>query len=364
MDQINDTGESGISTITAVDLVKYPFLPQTRQYIAKTDLDFQSILEIPEIRDRAKQRISASYSLAKALSTQPSVKFDIEIASYPLAIMFVSAIKDRLLNSRFSLLEAQQVNYYLKAEKRKDIVLEIAKAFNWQLKSEKGILWIHFTKYLQNATKGRLVHDLHWKLVNRNLQNGFVSVTPNELARLLQEEVQQRIEERAKQDIGTIPEEFQKDVEELKADFDKMKPHLEEMDNIIRATESEYPPCITVLMKRVAEGKHLSHAERFTLVTYLSHQGVSVDSMVILFSNVPDFNEAKTRYQVENLAGKTSGRPEGYTTYNCASLRTHGICTNQADSICRYINNPLTYHIMKQKLNSKKESIELKRVKS
>ncbi len=308
------------------------------------------------IRERARQRISASYSLAKRLSTEASQQFDIEIASYPLAIMLVSGTGERLLIERFALLEGQQVNLYLKIERRKEVILEIARAFKWQIKTEGDLTWLHFTKYLENASRGRLVHDPQWKLVNRAVEKGYVSVTPYELSRLLQEEVKKRIEDSARQNSGDFPEEFQKDIAELKAEFLRMKPHLEEMDQVIRAQESEYPPCITILMKRAAEGKHLSHTERFTLVTYLIHQGVSLDSIVILFSNVSDFKEAKTRYQVEDLAGKTGGRTEPYTTYNCSTLQTHGVCTNQADSICRTIRNPLTYHIMKQKLNPKKET--------
>jgi DNA primase large subunit len=336
-------------------MVKYPFLPQARQHIAKTELDFQAIIELPMIRARAKQRISAAFSLAKRLSTDPSKQFDVEIASYPLAIMLVSGIEDRLLIERFALLEAQQINLYLKLEKRKEVILEIAKAFNWRVKTEGDLVRLHVVKYLENASRGRLVHDTKWKLVNRAVDDGYVSVTPIELSRLLQEEVKKRIEDSTKRKLGDIPEEIQKDIDELKAEFLKMRPHLEEMDQIIRAHESEYPPCISILMKRAAEGKHLSHTERFTLVTYLIHQGVSIDSIVNLFSNVSDFKEAKTRYQVENLAGKTGGRTEPYTTYNCDTLRSHGVCTTQADEVCRTIRNPLTYHLMKQKLNPQKE---------
>jgi len=100
-------------------------------------------------------------------------------------------------------------------------------------------------------------------------------------------------------------------------------------------------------MDRAAKGQHLSHVERFTLVTYLIHQNLSIDTIVSLFSNVSDFKEDKTRYQVENLAGK-SGLTKPYVTYNCASLQTHGVCLGPADSICRTIRNPLTYHLRKQ----------------
>lgn len=335
-------------------MVKYPFLPQARQHVAKTELDFQSIIELPVIRTRAKQRIAMAYSLAKRLATEASKDFEVEIASYPLAILLVSGTEERLLIERFALLEAQQINLYLRMEKREEVILEIARAFNWQVKTEGNLTWLNFAKFLENTSKGRLCHDPKWKLVNRAVTKGWVSVTPNELARLLQEEVRKRIEDSAKLKVGTVPEEIQKDIDELKANFHKMKPHLEEMDNVIRAQESEYPPCITGLMKRAADGKHLSHTERFTLVTYLIHQGVSIDSIVNLFSNVSDFKESKTRYQVENLAGKTGGRTEPYITYNCATLQTHGVCSNPTDPICRTIRNPLRYHLRKQKLNQQK----------
>jgi len=159
------------------------------------------------------------------------------------------------LIERFALLEAQQINLYLKMEKRKEVILEIAKAFNWQVKSEGDFTWLHFAKYLENASRGRLVHDTKWKIVNRALEKGYVSVTPDELSRLLQEEVKKRIEDSAKNKVGDLPEEIQKDIDEIKAEFVKLKPQLEEMDHVIRAQESEYPPCISILMKRAAEGK-------------------------------------------------------------------------------------------------------------
>jgi DNA primase large subunit len=336
-------------------MVKYPFLPQVRKHIAQTDLDFKAILELPLIRERTKQRVSSSFSLAKRLSTEPNKNLEVEIASYPVAIILASGTEDRLLIERFALNEAQQVNLYLKLEKRKEIILEIAKAFNWQVKKDVNGTWIHFTKYLKNTSKGRLTHDPKWKLINRAVDKGWVMVNSDELSRLLQEEVKERIEESAKQTIDGLPEEIQKDIEEIKSEFLKNKPNLEEFDQIVLAQESEYPPCISTLLKRAAEGKHLSHTERFTLVTYLLHQKISIDSIVHLFSNVSDFKEAITRYQVENLAGKTGGRTEPYTTYNCSTLQSHGVCLNPTDPICRKIRNPLTYHLLKQKINPQKE---------
>lgn len=336
--------------ITISDMAKYPFLPQVRDYIAKSELNYKSLVELPRVRDRARKRVMASFDITSYLSSETE-DIEVEITSFPLAILYVVAASDRRLLERFSLFEAQRINMHLKQEKREDVILEIAKALKWNINcSKNGEISTPFTKYLESTTKGRLLHVSKWKLVNRALDRGWVSVTPYELARLLQEDVKKRIENSASQELTSIPEEIEEDVKKIKQEFIEKVPNIEEYDKIIKAQESDYPPCITYLMKRAAKGEHLSHTERFTMVTYLLHQGVSIDSIILLFSNVSDFKESKTRYQVENLAGTTGGRTKPYITYNCDTLQTHGVCKNPVDPICRTIRNPLTYHLRKQKL--------------
>ncbi len=339
-------------SITAPDVAKYPFLPQARLLISGFGFDFETIVSIPRIRERAMQRILASFDFRAHFSSPLIHDPQTEIASYALALAYASGINDRKMIERFALYEADQINEYLKTETHEGVILEIARAFDWEIHTEKkGIqsaISIHFAKFIENTSRGRLLHDPKWKLVNRRLVDGWVRVNPFELARLLQEEVRIRIEESAKRELTDIPEQMQKDIEELKAEFLKRKPTLEEFDHIVRAQESEYPPCITGFLKRAATGQHMSHVERFTLVTYLLHQGVSVDSIVNLFSGMPDFNAEKTRYQVEDLAGKKYGENKPYVTYNCSSLQTHGVCSGPVDQVCRTIRNPLTYHLRKQ----------------
>ncbi len=330
-------------------MVKYPFLPHVKNHIAELDLHVQDLASSPKIRERAKKRLSTAFQIAAALSHEASKDFETEIASYALAIIYVAGIGDPKLAERFALLEAQQIKEYLKRETRKDVILEVAYAFKWEIRNNEDLsVSIRFTKYLQNTTRGRLFHNPEWKLANRVLEKGWVRISPYEIARLLQEEVQNRIEDSTKQELPKLPLEVQKDIEELKIEFLKRKPQFEEFDQVIKAQESEYPPCISSLMKRTAQGQHLSHVERFTLVTYLLHQGISVDTIVSLFSNVSDFKEDKTRYQVEHLAGQRWGRTKPYVTYNCSTLQTHNVCLGPVDPICESIRNPLTYHLKKK----------------
>ncbi|MCL2359912.1 MAG: hypothetical protein LBH74_06385 [Nitrososphaerota archaeon] len=327
-------------------MVKYPFIAQAREFIAKKELEFKDIVDAPAVRERAKQRILASFPGQNA-PMPPSRNTEIEIASYPTAIILASATEDSLLIQRYALYEAKIIKTCLQSEKNPEIVFVIARSFKWQVRTDTYGTWIHFANFLKNTSKGRLTQVSRWKLVSRALERGWVLVSSEELSRLLQEEVQERIEESLDNKVAALPKEIQTDVDELKAEFLKVKPQLEEKFDIgPRAEEGEYPPCVTALINRAKSGAHLSHTERITMVTYLLHQAVSTDAIANLFSKVSDFNAEKTKYQIENLAGKTTGQP--YVTYNCSTLRTHGVCLNTTDPICSRIRNPLTYHKIKQ----------------
>jgi DNA primase large subunit len=341
--------------ITNEDMVKYPFLPQVRAHIAESGLDIETLGGSPRVRKRAILRVTSSFDRPShsLLENSREIDIDTEIAIFPLAVLYVAGVGDRRLRDKFAVHEAQQINRYLEEETREDVILEVARTFKWDIRFEKSKtenkISIPFAKYVENTTKAKLTHISKWKLVNRALDKGRVSVSPYEVARLLQVEVEERIKAYADLEAATVPGELQEDINELKDIFLKTRPQLEEFDQIVHAQESEYPPCINTFMKKAMKGEHLSHVERFTLVTYLLHQGISVDSIVSLFSNVSDFNEAKTRYQVENLAGRTGGRSEPYITYNCDTLQTHGACIKSDDPICQRIRNPLSYHLRKQR---------------
>ena len=333
------------------DLGRFPFLPQARQIIGALDIDFVELGSLKNIVDRAKQRIKASFALS---ADKPSEKVDIEIASFPVAMLIVAGVNDKTLTKRYALSEAKKMYDYLKEERDENVFI-IAQFFKWKkiLKfvepnAEVEVLKykVHFVDYLNNATS--LVHDSRWKLVNHQIQMGQVEVTKREICRLLQEEIRKYVELKATVEIPRIPQTLQDTIDEIKAEYLKIKPNLTEFDKMrVFAEESEYPPCIQNLYDRMIKGQHLSHLERFTLVTYLLHQGISINAIITLFAGLSDYRQIQTRYQVEHLAGQR-GSKTVYRTPNCATLRTHGVCIGPEDPICRRIKNPLTYHLRKK----------------
>ncbi len=333
-------------------------MPQAKQHISRLDIGFAELSTLKPIVDRAKQRIIASFELR--LDT-PSKNLDIEITSFPVAVMMVAGAKDNTLRERYALFEAKKMSKFLLGEKD-EIILETAKFFGWDIKHYQKRAphpyTIHFVNYLNNATRGRLVYESKWKLVSRRILKGQVDVSKREVCRLLQEEIRIFLEKRSEQEIPQVPQITQDVIEDIKTRYLQIKPHIAEIDKIrVFAEESEYPPCIQNLYDRIVKGSHLSHTERFTLVTYLLHQGISVEAVTNLFTSFTDFREDLTRYQVEHLAGKKGGGTV-YNPPNCATLRTHGVCMNPDDPICKAIKNPLTYHLRKKSVDKKERGKE------
>ena len=342
-------------------LAKFPFLTQAKERVGELDISFSDLGSVKEIVDRAKERIIASFELRVE---KASAKVDVEIPSFPAAILMVSAVNDNTLTKRYALFEAKKMHKYLERESD-EILFEIARFFKWKeimkfkaKEFEPGVFSkkykIQFIDYLNNATPS-LVHDPSWKLANHPLEDGRLVITKREVCRLLQEEIRKQIEKRTTGKMPQIPQIVQDTVDEIKSEYRKIKPHISEIDKMrtrIFAEESEYPPCIRSLYDRMIKGQHLSHVERLTLVTYLLHQGISVETIINLFASLSDYRRSQTRYQVEHLAGKR-GSGTVYKPHNCATLRTHGVCINPNDPICKTVKNPLTYHLRKKAIQEK-----------
>ncbi len=340
-------------------MAKYPFLTEAKERLAKINIDITMLGSLKGVVDRAKQRIIASFASSRDL---PNKNHDVEITSFPVAVLIVAGVNDDTLTKRYALFEAKKMANYLIKE-RDETIFRVAEFFKWKrikpflaqgVTSDVSIVKykIHFANYLNNATSS-LIHDVRWKLVNHLLDTGQMEITKIELCRLLQEEIQRYIEQLAVGKLPQIPQIIQDRIIELKAEYSKIKPHVDEFEKIRTfAEEFEYPPCVQHLYNKMSQRQHLSHIERFALVTYLLHQGISADVVVNIFTSISDYRKDLTKYQVEHLAGKR-GSGTTYRPPNCATLRTHGVCMAPNDPICRTIRNPLTYHLRKKLVKGK-----------
>jgi DNA primase large subunit len=304
--------------------------------------------------DRAEERVrNALIDVSAYANTQPRDEpreNEIEIFSFPIAVMLVAATEDSLIKSKYSLAEAKRASELLKAED-KEKLSEVANNFNWNLRLVKDINLPHyvfavrFPVFLENATG---FHDKNWKLVNHLLINGEVYLTEREVSRLLEEEVRRYIEGKLDTKIRSLPPSIMARVNQLRQLAAKKREQIQIEEMPKRVVMEAFPSCIKGVYDRVAAGRPASHIGRFALTSFLLNIGMTAEDVFKFFRSVSDFNERMTRYQVEHIAG-TRGSGTKYTPPNCATLRTHGICVSPEPE-CRGAVNPLVCY--KRKLQN------------
>ena len=338
--------------ITKRDIVKYPFLPQAADYIKQLDLTINELVEdLREILEHAGKRVISSFGSPQEDHDTSKVNDDIVIASFPVAVMIVAAIKDKYLSKRYALYEAKRMYEYLRQEKLEKL-LEVAEHFNWdaqavpQTKSLGYQVALHFTNYLQNAAN---IQQAEWKLVNRQVEKGRVYLTEKEACRLLQEEARKHIEEKLAEKVTSLPPAIKTTVDQLKNMFISQRGTMDHEELPTTVDIEAFPPCIDALYKSAFSGHHLSHIGRFTLTTFLVNIGMPTEKILDLFRTFSDFNERLARYQVEHIAGERGSRTK-YKPPKCSTLRTHGVCINPEEA-CQRAWYPLTCY--KRKLRTR-----------
>lgn len=336
-------------TLTPTDLAKYPFTPQAAGHVQELDHRIDEIenQEYAKIVETAEQRINEAID-RRQISYPLSPSSEIELLSFPIAMMMIASSNDQSLKKRYALAEAKRAATLLRRED-KNKMIAISRLFNWNIKPvniyikhlEATIAGfsLDFSSYLRNST---VFHESKWKLVNRRLLHGEVFMTSEEAARLIAEEVRVNIEKKLDPKIGIdLPLSLINRVDKLKALYSELKKTREE-EMPKEVTTDAFPPCINRLYNTALAKQHLSHMERFTLTSFLLNVGMPVEKVVECFRPTSDFSEKITRYQVEHIAGETGSRTK-YTPPQCGTLRTHRICPGRED-ICTRIWHPLSYY--------------------
>ncbi|MDG6222694.1 MAG: hypothetical protein IAX21_05290 [Candidatus Bathyarchaeota archaeon] len=323
--------------------------------------DLESDFFVPFL-DRAEKRIhDALLDMSAYSKTQPRDEpkdHEIEIFSFPIAIMLVVATEESFIKSRYALAEAKRASALLENEE-KEKLLEITNNFGWNAKLVDDLSFqpysftVNFPIFLRNATG---FHDKNWKLVNHLLVDGAVYLTTREVSRLLEEEVRKYIENRLDTTIRSLPPALFDRVNKLRelAAEKQEQIRLEQMPE--RVVMEAFPPCIKDVYNRVSAGRPVSHLGRFGLTSFMISIGMSSEDVFSFFRSVSDFNERMTRYQVEHIAG-TRGSGTKYTPPNCATLHTHGICVSR-DPECQGAVNPLICYKRKLKNIPEEQPVE------
>jgi DNA primase large subunit len=266
-----------------------------------------------------------------------------------VAVILAAASNSDYVKRRYALAEARRA-YMLLQEEDKEKLIEVAKVFNWKVRSPRQPVGhrrfdfaLFFTDFLRNA---EVFHEEEWKLVNRTLVNGEVYLIKREAARLLQEEIRRRIEKRLTANVRSmLPEAVLQRVDSLGQKYADRMERAQFAQFPKEVINEAFPPCIQVFYGYAKTGVHISHLGRFTLTSFLINVGMKPEDVMNLFRSSADFNERMTRYQVEHIAGDRGSRTK-YRPPTCETLKTHALCPGP-DELCNTIRSPLRYYAKK-----------------
>ncbi|VVB60975.1 Eukaryotic and archaeal DNA primase, large subunit [uncultured archaeon] len=339
-----------------ITLAKYPFLHDTRQYIKENGPSVDELLHnLPYERARiiGIERLDNAFKNRDVGNRSLVGDSDciMEILSYPLARMVAVCIGDSYFKKRYALGEAYHIYKYLLNEPT-SFLLVVAQELNVtvQYSFDKNIIKIFFKDYLRNApTRYR-----EWKIVNRGISGGFLTISHKDLARILLESLRERINEEllARECDQSVYNMFSSDIQRFQNMLVMQKKKFETAP-VGKVSIEKLPPCMKDILSAIQSGENVPHMGRFSLVAFLSSLKLSSNEILKLFSSAPDYQEDKTRYQVEHITGTSSSTE--YKCPGCEKMRTYGICpVDKMDDVCKKVRHPLSYYSDKWKQEKKK----------
>jgi DNA primase large subunit len=302
---------------------RYPFTEVAKRLISETQISDKIVqIAMERIRKAAEGQISTRILLSEDDRRE-------WIASYAASRMILSYIKNSYLTNRFAVIESKTIRSYLdKADPRE--VDFVCAFFGVNTTNKDGKMFLDIPTFLKYSPR-----SIEYKLINRRIVGGKIELKAAELKRLLEEGSRKRIEQIPiiKEAPPLIEEGAKKVLESLpKTEVAKITIKVE-----------DHPPCVQKLLDNAAKHINLNHQSRFYLATYLLGVGMQETEIAKLYSNLPDYSEKITVYQVGQIKKK------GYTTPSCATVNTYGLCCANCA-----IGNPLNWH----KLNKgRKEEI-------
>jgi DNA primase large subunit len=187
---------------------------------------------------------------------------------------------------------------------------------------------MHFSQYLHLSK--RLVTEPRWKLVNRLMDKGLVTLTRPEVIRLVREMLYDSFTQTKPLPTNWHPEEAKAVKEALQRRAAK---------TMAPAPSKEWAPCMVALRNRVADASHFG---LFALAAYMSNRGYEVNDIVDVLRVRSDFDEKIARYQVEHIAGQRGSRVK-YRPPSWQSMKTHGLCIEDGKHCPYNIKNPTQY---------------------
>lgn len=323
---------------------KYPFLRESSEYLKASGVGLDGLTKgvaYERARLMGKERVmeAVDSGIVDDHPMASEVDASNELLSYPVARMIVSAVADPMLVNRYAIAEAKKADERLRAEELPFIV-RVAEELGLDVSVDDGVISVDFTGFLRFSAGMR---SKDWKLVNQQVVDGRVVVTKRRLVRLVQQMLTDKISSELPLPVNDdIMAAFSADIEEIGRIMAEKRAEFK-AKSMGRVSIIRFPPCMKKMLKMIQGGENVPHSGRFALVSFLHKLGMDSDEVLETFSSAPDFDESKSRYQIQHITGEISGTE--YTPPECSTMKSYGICFDP-DSLCKqeWMTHPLTYY--------------------
>jgi DNA primase large subunit len=273
-------------------LAKYPFLQDTRQYIKDNGPSVSELLrDLPYERARliGIERLDNAFKNRDVGERSLASESDciMEILSYPIARMISVCIGDPYFKKRYALSEAFHVYKNLLNEPT-PFLLSVAKelTLNVQHHPDMNTIKIYFKDYLRNAP----TRYKEWKMVNRGINAGYLTISHKDLARILLEALRERLNEELaqRQCDQTVIDTFSLDIQRFQNMLSLQKKKIEAAP-VGKVSIEKLPPCMKDILSAIQSGENVPHMGRFALVAFLASLKLNTNDILKLFSTAPDY---------------------------------------------------------------------------
>ena len=325
---------------------RYPFLDESAAAVEAAGIDLGDLVADDDaVVSRALARVEAAIDEGTVGTSSGSVR--VELLSYPVARVLVSLVDERALTRKYVRAEARTARERMLADANADelsassyqppSISRFLSEFDLdrEIRRTNDGYEVAVGRYLTLASEAR---GDGWRLVNRDLRDGWVPIDDEELYELLEGAVGERVGEGLPL---SVPEPI---AERLDEEVTAVRERLSDL-TVVREIDSVvpelFPPCMKSLLDRIRKGEHLAHHSRFAITAFLASIGMTTDEIVDLYEVNPGFGEQMTRYQTDHIRGENG--PTEYSPPSCATMQTYGDCVNMDDR-CERIAHPLAYY--------------------
>jgi DNA primase large subunit len=297
--------------VDIIDFASIPCLSGAAEYLRSRDVDAGTVCldrSSSNIRYKANERVLEALqngAMKYLLHNNPAAEK--ELLAYPLARILVSCINNNYLTKRYALAVAKMSYEHIQRLDTKTLK-ELASDFGISVTTDKRgrEVTIHFTDYLSHLHG---LHDPKWKLLNRTVKDGSITLSRGDFSRMMEEEVRVRVEvgltHEVPQDIREALKEYVSEVQGFMSARVNKQGFARDSFNEVAPTC--FPPCINSAIADVQANVNLSHSMRFAMTTFLLNIGMKPEKITDIFRASPNFKEQATSYQISHING-ASGR--------------------------------------------------------